>query len=762
MALGPGCGSRHARPGVALRRYDRASLLGGGDGTRRALARVGLVGTRVSGILVVAFCAMRSGVAASDARSTGATLPAQVRSITHFGGMSAASRVVGNTGYLASGHGLVVLDLADRTHPREFGQVHLGGAPASSYEEQSIYAIDLIDTIALVAGGADGLLIADVSSPNAPKKIGAAPVPGGARWVASDGTHAFVADRENGVRAFDVSDPSQLTETAFFSARFTYKVVVQGDRLYTLSSRSGGYRVYVLSVPTLVELGHYDPPLGSPVDLAVQGTVAYVSQSDYNGNGWVRAVDLSDPAQPTERGVFHTASNPYAYVAAAGSYVFAAPLSGYLDSTVDLDVIDVSNPTQPAFVASLALPPMWDISSVAIADGFAYLTPHPLAKDFPPQLLIIDARTPTQPGTLQVVGRHDTVVLPTTIAVDESRGTAVVGENVNTLPGVDVVDVSQPTSALRLGYLATGVDSYDWVEDIALDGELAYIAGGDRRRGLVIADVSDREQPVAVSETELDHWPRHIAVEDGRAYILDGVNRLWVYDVSDPARPEAKSHATLDPEGNGYAYGLALWGSYALVALGDDGLRLVDVSIDTNAHEIGRWDAPSYTVAAHGRYGYVKTSAGLQVLDLSDPSQPAARGFFPAPPASDGHIIADGHYVLFWPGFVWGTSYGLYVLDVAEPDAPTELTFYAASRTPDVAYRKGRMYMAQFLEVEVAEFCGVEDLDGDLVGELCDNCAAVANPDQQDANDDGMGDACDLFVDGFESGDTSAWSAEMP
>jgi hypothetical protein len=43
--------------------------------------------------------------------------------------------------------------------------------------------------------------------------------------------------------------------------------------------------------------------------------------------------------------------------------------------------------------------------------------------------------------------------------------------------------------------------------------------------------------------------------------------------------------------------------------------------------------------------------------------------------------------------------------------------------------------------------CSGTDVDGDGVGDVCDNCPDVANADQADADGDKMGDACDLCAD---------------
>ena len=71
-----------------------------------------------------------------------------------------------------------------------------------------------------------------------------------------------------------------------------------------------------------------------------------------------------------------------------------------------------------------------------------------------------------------------------------------------------------------------------------------------------------------------------------------------------------------------------------------------------------------------------------------------------------------------------------------------------------------------------------DDTDLDCIPDVSDNCPEVFNPDQLDTGDvvtvdgqlleapDGRGNACqpdgDIFTDGFESGDTGAWSATVP
>ena len=56
------------------------------------------------------------------------------------------------------------------------------------------------------------------------------------------------------------------------------------------------------------------------------------------------------------------------------------------------------------------------------------------------------------------------------------------------------------------------------------------------------------------------------------------------------------------------------------------------------------------------------------------------------------------------------------------------------------------------------------DIDIDGAVDPLDNCPTVFNPDQLDGDGDGVGNACEgvIFIDGFELGDSSAWSSAGP
>jgi len=127
----------------------------------------------------------------------------------------------------------------------------------------------------------------------------------------------------------------------------------------------------------------------------------------------------------------------------------------------------------------------------------------------------------------------------------------------------------------------------------------------------------------------------------------------------------------------------------------------------------------------HLLYAYVAGwESGLRVIDVSTPSAPVEVGFLDTPGYANG-VAVSGSYA-----YLADYSYGLRVIDVSPPSAPAEIGFVD---TPGLA-----------LDVAVAGgYAYVADWSAGLAVFL----------------------ECPLwwvFGDGFESGDTSAWSAVVP
>jgi hypothetical protein len=159
-------------------------------------------------------------------------------------------------------------------------------------------------------------------------------------------------------------------------------------------------------------------------------------------------------------------------------------------------------------------------------------------------------------------------------------------------------------------------------------------------------------------------------------------------------------------------------------------------------------------------------------------------------PSIDSSVaVNDGtwHHVAFVRS---GTTLKLYVDGLPDGSAIDTASAVGASNT--TAVHIGRrsngldltgvvdevgLFSGALSDAEVLALYQRKSLAGDGVGDACDNCSTVFNPDQVDADNDSIGAACDcddgdptntspactfLFSNGFESGSTSAWSVTAP
>ena len=255
-----------------------------------------------------------------------------------------------------------------------------------------------------------------------------------------------------------------------------FKVVVSGATAYMYEGRENvypfpGLTVIDVSEPSnLRQIGHLEvgsqqtPP--GAFDLAVSGTTVFLA-ANWAG---LQVVDVSNPSQPALIGSWTDGLGNQAYsVAAAGSLVYLA----YAGS--GLKVLDVSNPSAPTPIGSLGIP----TRIVTLSGSTVYLqNGH--------RIVVVDVTNPTSP---QEVGSVLLPSLPMSMVVS---GTKVY---VSTeFSGLQIVDVSNPASPSVIGQLPP-TDGQVSGSSVAISGTALYMATTANHTTLQVIDVSNPGSP---------------------------------------------------------------------------------------------------------------------------------------------------------------------------------------------------------------------------------------------------------------------------
>lgn len=327
----------------------------------------------------------------------------------------------------------------------------------------------------------------------------------------------------------------------------------------------------------------------------------------------------------------------------------------YRDLPSMLSVADITDPALPHVVGSTDA--RGDASDVAVAGHHAYVTTRGPDES---GLHVVDI---SDPGAPVLVGSVD---IP-----EEAHGVAVLGDRAyvgwgtclsggaGCPGGLDVVDVSRPARPEILGSVEMSGDRL--ARGVAVSRGYAYVATfanyNDNFGGLEVVDVSDPTSPRTVGK--VDCWRgTGVDVAGDHAYLLSSYY-LDVVDISAPSSPRivGEAHAP-----NGYMLDLAVVGDSAYIAA-STGLLVADVSDPSSPEFVASVDTPTRAegVAVSGRYAYVATRAGLEVIDmLSEP--PGIVGRAPTLGRASAVAVAGGHaYVA--EGSLYSSSAALSVVE---------------------------------------------------------------------------------------------------
>jgi hypothetical protein len=350
----------------------------------------------------------------------------------------------------------------------------------------------------------------------------------------------------------------------------------------------------------------------------------------------------------------------------------------------------------------------------------------------------VTAFSPTGVAALPLPGHANAVDVQGDLAYVASGGAGLVV--------VDVTDRNNPV-------IAAVHDTPGNANDVKLSGDLALVSDGSA--GLVIVDVTNPWQPTrrAVFDTSGD--ARDVAVQGTVVFLADGPGGLRLIDLANPQSPRLLSTLALPGEANGVE--VDAQAGIAVVAAGAAGIHVVDVrnlaaprllgSLDTgDAHDVAL--VPSFAFVADAE-------AGFTSVDLSDPAHPAVRSIAPR---DTGGLLVD---VALAGRFAFGADYYFYngspILDVGNPAAPlpraildfTPLTSishdgFGVAADRYYLYRVGgygRDYDASGTTLlYIGQYLAIDDTDQDGLPDDYERANSLDPQNPNDADEDADGD----------------------
>jgi len=267
------------------------------------------------------------------------------------------------------------------------------------------------------------------------------------------------------------------------------------------------------------------------------------------------------------------------------------PLAYLASDYLGVEVIDVSDPTNPVLINTIDTP--GQAFDLMAQDTLVYV-----ADDYSGFQIS---------NSTGIVGGYDTPRISRGIFVQDSF--AYVADYDSLL----IFNVADPTTPQLVGTFAS-LSSGAEIEAVFVRGSYAYFADG---YAIYIVDVSNPSLPQYAGQySDSVYWfiPYNIYVVNNLAYVANYFNELFIIDVSDPANPFRVSFA-YPP--TGYAWDVKVMGNHAYVANWDGGLWAVDVSDPANPQTAAIYDTPDLCggVFADSDYIYVADHYSLLIFE---------------------------------------------------------------------------------------------------------------------------------------------------
>lgn len=164
-----------------------------------------------------------------------------------------------------------------------------------------------------------------------------------------------------------------------------------------------------------------------------------------------------------------------------------------------------------------------------------------------------------------------------------------------------------------------------FIHKTSLRGDLLYVS--DFYKGLSVMDVSDLENPYAVSHHDLASGSWDLKIEGDVLYLANTTTGLLVFDITDPAQPDLISVA----ESSGGARSILIIRDSLYLGTFTNGIRLYNIADARNpsfVHGILESEEIYAFHAGNGMLYCTRPEKGVNIYQLGDDVDPVEVGYF--------------------------------------------------------------------------------------------------------------------------------------
>jgi hypothetical protein len=323
---------------------------------------------------------------------------------------------------------------------------------------------------------------------------------------------------------------------------------------------------------------------------------------------------------------------------------------------------------------------LWtDITDIKVIGNYAYYL-------YIPGLKIFDVSNP-----------QNALLLSELYIPNASTSIAVKGNYAYVLGmyyGLTIIDISNPSNPTIISRLTINGTS----NNIFVDSSFAFIANSGN--GLKIVNVVDPIHPTLESTYDTPGECKEVFVKDENAFISDGNGGFEIVDVSNPSIPSLIAHDTTKA--------ISIYVSDDIAYICNDityniDLSLFDVSQRSNPIPISSNDIPGSAekTIVMDSLCYVEGSAGLSILNCSNPGNPVLLSTYPFP---DSFIFGTGiclsnNYVYIYSIDAYSDRCYVQTIDVSNPNELQQINYYrTCSGVYDVQVDGQYLYVANDID----------------------------------------------------------------